>query len=760
MTQFGPGAPCGLTRFVGEGLGRDVQDNFFACLFNLHKVTRHVLEPDGATFLTRDSDFLVSNNVDFHPTDVVEDADGSLVIIDTGGWYKLCCPTSQLAKPDVLGAIYRVRKKDGPRIEDPRGLKLAWETFDARGLAGLLADRRVAVAERAGDRLAKLGEAAVPALASVLETNDPARVRQRALWILARVHTDGAKESVRRAMGDSSVEIRMTAAKIAGLLRDAGATSQLTAMLRDESLQMRRAAAEALGRIADNAAVPALLPANVARASDRFLEHALIYALIQIGDAEGTRAGLAEDRPAWQRRMALIALSEMEGAPLPAASALALIGSSEPKLTETARWVAGRHPEWAAELAAFFRAHYESPEVSAADRAAVENLFAGMLNSSALQQVAATMLSDGSASARSTALRAIARSNVKSVPAEWTKSIATLLRDRGNALLREAVAAANAFVGRKEAAALVEPLLAIARDAAQPDDLRLAALSALPDGALEPDATTFAFLRGRLDLRNPPFARSTAASVLARAKLNDPQRYELIGLIPDLGPLELSRIVPAFDRALSEQVARRLVDALGDKPAVISSQPQAFRSIFSRLPSALRPDADALLAKLEIDPAQQRARLDSIAAELPPGDVRRGQSVFNSTKATCTTCHAVGYLGGKLGPDLTSIGAVRSERDLLEAIVFPSASFVRSYEPMVVRLKSGSDVIGIPRGDSGDTLTLATGPGAEQRVAKAEVAEMQPGTTSLMPQGFDQVLSRQELADLVAFLKACVPKGH
>ena len=83
--------------------GKEYQDNLFACLFNMHKVTRHVLEPDGATFKTRDEDFLVSNNLDFHPTDVLEDADGSLLVIDTGGWYKLCCPTSQLGKPDVLG---------------------------------------------------------------------------------------------------------------------------------------------------------------------------------------------------------------------------------------------------------------------------------------------------------------------------------------------------------------------------------------------------------------------------------------------------------------------------------------------------------------------------------------------------------------------------------------------------------------------------------------------------------------------------------
>jgi putative heme-binding domain-containing protein len=67
-------------------------------------------------------------------------------------------------------------------------------------------------------------------------------------------------------------------------------------------------------------------------------------------------------------------------------------------------------------------------------------------------------------------------------------------------------------------------------------------------------------------------------------------------------------------------------------------------------------------------------------AELPNGDVRRGHEVFNRPKLACTACHAIGYLGGKVGPDLTRIGAVRAKRDLLEAIAFPSASFVRAPE--------------------------------------------------------------------------------
>src|SRR5207248_5759635 len=117
----------------------------FACWFNMHKVTRHILSPDGATFKSVDSDFLVSDNLDFHTTDVHEDADGSLIVIDTGGWYKLCCPTSQLHKPDVLGAIYRVRRAGTPRVDDPRGRKLAWARLTTGELARLLDDPRPAV---------------------------------------------------------------------------------------------------------------------------------------------------------------------------------------------------------------------------------------------------------------------------------------------------------------------------------------------------------------------------------------------------------------------------------------------------------------------------------------------------------------------------------------------------------------------------------------------------------------------------------------
>src|SRR5690606_35994289 len=145
---------------------------------------------------------------------------------------------------------------------------------------------------------------------------------------------------------------------------------------------------------------------------------------------------------------------------------------------------------------------------------------------------------------------------------------------------------------------------------------------------------------------------------------------------------------------------------------------------------------------------------DELLASLGEGDVRRGQAIFNGEKASCSTCHAIGYLGGKLGPDLTRIGQIRSRRDLLEAIVYPSASFVRSYEPVIVTTASGEIYSGVLQGDSDDEIVLGTGANQEVRVPRSEVVEMRPGTVSVMPAGLDEQLTKQELADLLAFLEA------
>src|SRR4029450_11667510 len=104
-------------------------------------------------------------------------------------------------------------------------------------------------------------------------------------------------------------------------------------------------------------------------------------------------------------------------------------------------------------------------------------------------------------------------------------------------------------------------------------------------------------------------------------------------------------------------------------------------------------------------------------------------------------------MGGRIGPDLTRIGQVRSERDLLEAILYPSASFARGYEPVVIGTRAGEPHSGVPRNNElPDEIVLATD-AAGTRIPRREIVDMQPGTVSLMPQGLADQLSRQELAD-------------
>ncbi|HEY2840907.1 MAG TPA: PVC-type heme-binding CxxCH protein, partial [Pirellulales bacterium] len=101
LTHLGVSASSDVAIYRGHMFGEEYRGNLFSALFNMHKVLRHVITPDGATYRCRNEDFLTSASADFHPTDVFEDADGSLLVIDTGGWFIIGCPTSQIAKPQV-----------------------------------------------------------------------------------------------------------------------------------------------------------------------------------------------------------------------------------------------------------------------------------------------------------------------------------------------------------------------------------------------------------------------------------------------------------------------------------------------------------------------------------------------------------------------------------------------------------------------------------------------------------------------------------
>ena len=762
MCQLGPAVPAGLTRYASQVFGSDYRDSFFAAMFNLRKVTRHVLEPDGATFKTRDSDFLVSDNRDFHPTDVVEDADGSLLVVDTGPWYKLCCPTSQLAKPDVLGAVYRVRRKGAAAIADPRGRKLAWDTMSPTDLTRLLDDARPAVQSRALRQFAKVGESAIPALAAVVGKSTSAEARRNAVWALTRIESTRARETVRTALGDRDESVRRTALYSVGLWRDGAALPQLSAALKSGQPAVQRVAGEALGRIGDARAVPDLIEASASPA-DRVLEHSLTYALIEIGDAASTAAGLRASASR-SRRAALIALDQIDGGQLKPEGFIPLFTSSDPVLTQTAWWIAERHPEWGGALAVFFESRLAARDLSGAERDDVVQRLTRFAGAPAIQELLArTVVSGPTTGARLTALRAMAAAASSSIPAAtrikelpdvWAAAVTRALTATDDDVTRQAVSVARAIPAGKGASdALQSALLQVARDRARPADVRVDALSARPAGATL-DADAFELLLTSLEAARTAPLRSSAASVLQKSRLDRGQLLALARSLEVAGPLELARLVPAFENSGDEEVGLALVAGLERSRARSTVRAEILRPTLVKFPAPVQRAGETLLAAVNVDAAKQAARLDELLKAVQNGDVARGQTVFNGSKAACLTCHAIGYIGGRVGPDLTRVGQVRSERDLLEAVVFPNASFARGFEPVVVRTRAGQLHGGVLRADAPDEVVLSPVSGPDVRIPRQDIAEMEPGSVSLMPPGYAELLTQQELADLLAFLKA------
>jgi putative membrane-bound dehydrogenase-like protein len=758
MTHLGPAAPCGLHRYESDQFGKDYENNLFCCQFNMQRVSRHILVPKGSTYVTKDSDFVVSDQHDFHPTDVIEDADGSLLILDTGGWYKLCCPSSQFIKADLKGAIYRVKKIGSHKMADPRGEKIEWAKRDARQVALLMGDRRPAVARQAADRFARSLDADVSTAVSLMAS----RLRQSGrLTVLRALHQAGHAEEVRRYMRqDHDPVVKAAAIHLVGLSRDKLAVALPLLLAPGEDPHVRRAAGEALGRIGlirGEGVVEKVFYALTNETNDRVLDHSLTYALIEIGDVKEVAKGLAYESPR-VRRAALAALDQMPNGNLDPKFVLAELNSPDRDLRETAWWIAGRHSQWGEQLVEHFAGQIKKAEkLAPVQREELSGHLAKFAKNEAVQTVLGTSLPGATPERSQVILRAMARSGLKTLPENWEKGIATSLVSNDRDVQRSALATLQTVQSTKDFSKLLN-------DMKWPPEkgkggwtfgFYLQVQATAPPGSFSLNKDRALEFATWLDRNEPPEIRAAASEAIARSTVTAEGLRALAPTLKSAHPLDIPKLIQVFAKSTDEKVGLAFVAALADPKVLPSVRVDVLKPILVKYPPAVRAEADKLYAKLAEARKDESAKLERILTSLPAGDIRRGQAVFFGAKAQCVACHKIGYVGGLIGPDLSAIGKIRNDRDLLESIVFPSASFVRSYEPVRVVTLDGRTLTGILKKDAPDEIILTIGADKEERIARADVESISPGTVSVMPDGFDKQVTPQELADLVAFLKAC-----
>jgi putative heme-binding domain-containing protein len=534
--------------------------------------------------------------------------------------------------------------------------------------------------------------------------------------------------------------VRQAAASSVGLHRDAEAVDVLCRLVRSDLPQIRREAATALGRIGKGG--PALLD-SLRAGADRTLEHALILALIRVGDREALSAALKDPGT---RRAALIALDQL-GDGLTRDQVTPLLDPSDVELQRTAlRIIVARG--WAKEVFGLVQDWLRSYDP--ARRELLQGVIAGFAKDVAMQDLAASQLRapETGVESRLLLLESMTRAGLERWPATWTAEARWALAHADERVARQGVAALRA----SGSAEFDDALAAMARDEAKSPEARVDALGAATGRMWKLDGPLFRFLLDQLDPERPPLLRLAAAEALGRAPLEEGQLNALSGRLGALGALELPRLVAAYGRSGNPAVGKKLLSALEAAPGVASLSPESLRGALAKQPDELRAAAAPLLKRLSADLEAQKAKLAELKDVLSGGDVRRGREVFAGRKAGCTACHTVAGQGGRVGPDLSKIGSIRAPGDLLEAVVFPSATFARGFEPFAVRTKDGAVIDGLIVRETAEAIVVFTADRAERRIARTAVEAVKESRVSIMPQGLDAQISRDELRDLIAYL--------
>jgi putative heme-binding domain-containing protein len=646
------------------------------------------------------------------------------------------------------------------KVDDPRGLKIDWKKLDERALGKLLHDPRPAVRLRVMDHIEYsqptiLYDVAVAALTA--DTTE--RGILAAVWLLARDGRPPAFKLVGSLSLDRREAVRLAAQHVISLDApyDQLAEDKALRGLTDNSLRVRRAAAGALGRMRDGGTVPAILTALADEKNDRELDHALTYALIEIGNAAETGKGLKSPSPR-VRRACLAALENIPNSGLDTKAVFAELDAKDAALRDTAWWIAGRHPQWGDVLAGYFKDRFKQIEkMTLPEQDELVSRAMLFAKTDAVRKAVGDALSatPGEPGQRAI-LRGLAKSGLKVFPAEWKDGVILALYSRSDEVVRGAILVLRSVPpGAADFRDIVEKVSKYRERNAipLPKELGYALHATGPAGKELPPEPAAAVIAD-LHRDRPGPVRAAAADWLTRAALTEESLIALAGVLKTVTPLEMPKLLGVFAKSKSEKVGLALVAALRDPKVRPAVRAEVVKPILDKYPQ-VKTEAEKLYAELAEARKGETARLEKLLKDMPTGDIRRGQLVFNSAKTNCIACHKVGYVGGTAAPDLTRIGNIRTERDLLESILFPSASFVRSYEPYRVVTKDDRTLNGVLKKDAPDEIIIVVAADKEERVSRADIESIAPSTISLMPAGLEQQLTRQELADLIAFLRAC-----
>jgi putative membrane-bound dehydrogenase-like protein len=131
------------------------------------------------------------------------------------------------------------------------------------------------------------------------------------------------------------------------------------------------------------------------------------------------------------------------------------------------------------------------------------------------------------------------------------------------------------------------------------------------------------------------------------------------------------------------------------------------------------------------------------------GDVAKGRVVF---ERACASCHRKGELGNEVGPNMATVVEHTNEK-LLVNILDPNADIQPGFQAYNVLLESGEVLTGLLVGETANSVSIKSAKGVTQTVSRLEVEQLRNSNMSLMPEGLESILTPQDLADVISFIR-------
>ena len=216
--------------------------------------------------------------------------------------------------------------------------------------------------------------------------------------------------------------------------------------------------------------------------------------------------------------------------------------------------------------------------------------------------------------------------------------------------------------------------------------------------------------------------------------------------VSDKYPMEL-RKVAASRLGRSWNGEEHVLQLLKLKKIPEALIPQVVGSVSNAWRGSVRSEAAAYLPGAKTTVAKKEPTLQELMALTP--NIGNGKAVFAKT---CALCHQVGNEGFSFGPALSEIGSKLPKEGQLEAILQPSAGIGFGYEGWELTMKDGSKTSGIIASKTESDIDLKLPGGNKQSIKASDVTSRKQLKESMMPDGLEQSMSSQDLADLLEYL--------